>query len=110
MSGIGRIRRASPLLPVERPAPEPAAVPTAAGPENRGEQMSDIQTVTPVTGRDERFRPDQLVVDLPHLDLVMSELDELGAGAEAPEADDRLELALIQLADVGGAAGRLRER
>jgi subtilisin family serine protease len=72
--------------------------------------MSDIQTVTPVTGRDERFRPDQLVVDLPHLDLVMTELGELGAGAEAPQTDDRLELALIQLADVGGAADRLRER
>jgi hypothetical protein len=61
------------------------------------------------TGRVERYRGDQLVVDLPHLGLVERELDEVGARrTRRPEKDDRLGLALLTLRNTKSPVERLR--
>jgi membrane-anchored mycosin MYCP len=61
------------------------------------------------TGRVERYRGDQLVVDLPHLGLVERELAVVGARlTRRPEKDDRLGLALVTLRNTKDPVERLR--
>jgi membrane-anchored mycosin MYCP len=61
------------------------------------------------TGRVERYRGDQLVVDLPHLGLVERELSAVGARlTRRPEEDDRLGLALLTLRNTKDPVERLR--
>lgn len=60
------------------------------------------------TGRVERYRGDQLVVAMPHLDVVLGELGQLGA-RPAAETDAGLGLALLTLRSAAAVVRRLRE-
>src|SRR5262245_19428824 len=59
------------------------------------------------TGRVEEYRGDQLVVALPHLEVVRRELSRLGA-RPAAEADEGLGLALLTLQSTAAVVDRLR--
>jgi hypothetical protein len=50
----------------------------------------------------EVFQPDELVVDLADLDVVMKQLDDLGLNPQETRRNTRLRLARVQLSDLSG--------
>jgi hypothetical protein len=62
-----------------------------------------------VRGRQQSFYGDQLVVGLPHLGLVLHQLEAWGAGPRVADEDERLGLALVCL-EPSAAVSRVRRR
>lgn len=68
-----------------------------------------MDATSPEQQGQELYRPDELIVAIPHVNLVSSELRQLGEPPSEPDKDERLGLARLTLSNLRGVADKLEQ-